>query len=392
MILDSHFPPDYRVEKEAISLIEAGFEVFLFCVRYDDSPAREDYKGIKVCRWRSNVIEYKLSALAYTVPFYRMAMVPKISRFVRENKIDVLHIHDMVIAEAAFFVASKYRCQTVLDLHENRPEIMKEYRHLKKFPGNLLIDLEVWRKKQIDFVKLADKVVVVTDLARKDLARDASRNPEEIAVVPNTPAIEFLSRPLNVDVIKRMENGFNLLYVGDTSERRGTALLLKVLQRLENKIPNVELWIVGRSSFDEDLRQLADSLTITPRVHFEGWQHESLFPSYIEGSHICLSPLNRNVHHDTTYANKVFQYMARGRVCVVSDCTAQAELVQNEDCGVVFPAGSIDQCAKVILDLFNEPARRQQLGENGKRAVIERWNWESTSASLIDIHLALNTR
>ena len=31
MLLDSEFPPDIRVENEAVSLIEAGFEVHVLC-------------------------------------------------------------------------------------------------------------------------------------------------------------------------------------------------------------------------------------------------------------------------------------------------------------------------------------------------------------------------
>ena len=34
MILDSVFPPDPRVENEAVSLIKADHEVFLFCLHY----------------------------------------------------------------------------------------------------------------------------------------------------------------------------------------------------------------------------------------------------------------------------------------------------------------------------------------------------------------------
>ena len=39
MILDATFPPDPRVENEAISLIAAGHEVFLFCLKYDENQS-----------------------------------------------------------------------------------------------------------------------------------------------------------------------------------------------------------------------------------------------------------------------------------------------------------------------------------------------------------------
>ncbi|MDC1375434.1 glycosyltransferase family 1 protein, partial [Polaribacter sp.] len=61
MILDSTFPPDPRVENEAISLVQNGFNVFLFCLKYADEPEYEVLNGIHVKRYPSNQIEYKLS-------------------------------------------------------------------------------------------------------------------------------------------------------------------------------------------------------------------------------------------------------------------------------------------------------------------------------------------
>ncbi|WP_373941084.1 hypothetical protein OEG92_14785 [Polaribacter sejongensis] len=74
MILDAPFPPDPRVENEAVSLVKAGHDVFLFCLKYADEKSSEVINGIQVKRFASNQLEYKLSALAYTVPFYGFLM------------------------------------------------------------------------------------------------------------------------------------------------------------------------------------------------------------------------------------------------------------------------------------------------------------------------------
>ena len=52
MILDKVFPPDPRVENEAISLINAGHEVFLFCLSYKGTSAKnESINEIQVKRY-----------------------------------------------------------------------------------------------------------------------------------------------------------------------------------------------------------------------------------------------------------------------------------------------------------------------------------------------------
>ena len=77
MLLDAVFPPDPRVENEAVSLIRAGHEVFLFCLNYDGQKAKEDWNGIEVRRYRATWFDYKMSALAYTFPFYTHSMAKK---------------------------------------------------------------------------------------------------------------------------------------------------------------------------------------------------------------------------------------------------------------------------------------------------------------------------
>src|SRR5688572_30749134 len=120
MILDAPFPPDLRVEKEALTLISQGHEVILFCLSYDRDFYEENYKGIKLAHYRSNKLEYKLSALAYTVPAYHRMMKRKLTDFISRYQPQVIHAHDMVIAGAALPLAKMLGIQTVLDLHENR--------------------------------------------------------------------------------------------------------------------------------------------------------------------------------------------------------------------------------------------------------------------------------
>ena len=162
MILDKTFPPDPRVENEAVALIENGHEVFLFCLKYDRNVENQEIHKIKVKRYLSNMLEYKLSALAYTFPFYTKIMEKKIINFLQKNKIEAIHIHDIRIAEAAFNANKRLKLPVVLDLHDNMPEVMKLYPHLKKFPGKQLISPKKWKAKEEYFIQKATKVIKYT--------------------------------------------------------------------------------------------------------------------------------------------------------------------------------------------------------------------------------------
>lgn len=382
MILDAAFPPDPRVEKEALSLIEHGHEVFLFSLNYTHKSSFEIYKGIKVSRFPAGKMVYKLSAISYPYPFYRWLVTPLIKKFIASNSIEIVHIHDMVIADAAIRASGKL--PVVMDFHENRPEIMRDYKHVRSLSGRLLINIEVWKKKYYELAARANHVVVVTDLAKEDLLSKSAKKSDEITIVPNTiMKSEFLNYPLALSIKERMSGSFNILYIGDTSVRRGTRTAIEAISVLSKFIPDVKLWIVGSSSADLELRTLVETLKLSGHVQFEGWQNYDKLPSYIAHCHVAISPLLRNVHHDSTYANKIFQYMALGKPLVVSDSIAQAKLIENENCGLVHVAGNADSLAECIRKLYDNPAKAHELGENGKKAVLNKWYWENTIQPLI---------
>lgn len=385
MFLDTAFPPDSRVENEAISLIKAGHEVHLFSLDYEGRKSKETINGISVHRYKADKLTYKLSALAYTFPFFHSRIKKSIRQFIKELKPDVLHIHDMVIAKAVMDINNDL--PVVLDLHENRPEIMKHYKHVNEGLGKWLISTKKWNAVQDELIKRCDQLILVTEEAKKVVAEKGLKRPDQITVVPNTILPEvYLNYKIDDSILERFKDTYNLVYLGDTSLRRGTDTAIKAIALLKDKIPNIKLILVGDSSVDDQLMSLAKGLEVDGHVSFEGWQDVSLFSSYVEASDVCLSPLKRNPHHDTTFANKLFQYMAMGKPVVVSDSTTQANVVNIEKCGLVFEADNERDFSDKILELYRDSQLSEQMGINGEEAVKQRWNWDITSKDLIDLY------
>ncbi|MFD1294648.1 glycosyltransferase [Lutibacter holmesii] len=387
MILDKTFPPDPRVANEAISLIENGHEVFLFCLKYQNEKTNETIKGIQVKRYKSSKLLYKLSALAYTLPFYSSIMSKKIEHFLKFNSIDVIHMHDIQIASAVFKANKKLKLKTTLDLHENRPEIMKFYPHLQKLPGKFLISSKKWKRKEEGFVKKATNVVVVTEEAKLELINRVGKPSKNIVVVPNTVhKVYFENADLQPEIIEKYKSNFVLLYVGDTGLRRGLQTAIESISLVKDKILSIKLVIVGSNSSDSVLKNQVKNLGIEAFVDFEGWKNETLFPSYIKASSICISPLKRNLHHDTTYANKIFQYMSFAKPLLVSNAISQQNIVEKAVAGLVHKAENSNDFSLKVLELFNNLGLQKELGENGKTFIENEFCWELTSKKLIALY------
>lgn len=380
MILDKKFPPDPRVENEAIELIKQGHEVILFCLTYGNELSEEIVNGIKVVRYKSNKLEFKLSALAYTFPFYSYLMRLKITSFLKRFKLNAIHVHDMVVAEAVI-KANKKKLPIVLDLHENRPQIMNFYPHLKKFPSNILISTKKWKLKEEELIGKVDKLIVVTEEAKNEVLDRAKINTDNIITAPNTVRKSFYS---NSEFKNQNKKHFSLLYIGDTGERRGLNTIVKCLPELRRNINNLKLIIVGKINID--LKKEVERLQVSDLVDFVGWQDESTFQEFIVKSDVCLSPLHRNIHHDTTYANKLFQYMSLGKPLLVSNATAQKNLIERVNSGLVHKEQNVEDFTDKILQLYKNEPLRKKLGENGKKFVREEFTWDKTSKGLIELY------
>lgn len=391
MILDKTFPPDPRVENEAVSLVENGFEVFLFCLTYGGEIENETINGIQVKRYSSNKFIYKLSALVYTVPFYSNILERKISRFIRTNSIDAIHVHDMQIAGAVFKANKKSSLPVVLDLHDNMPEVIQFYPHLQKFPGKYLISPQKWKIKEEEFIKKATKVITVSQEFVDEVVERTKVNEDKVKLVPNTVQSTFYkSAVINDELVSSYKDKFVILYLGDTALRRGLLTAIEGVRLLKTKIPNVKLVIVGKSTTDYVLKEKVNELNLSNFVDFEGWQNVSLFPSYIEASNVCISPLQRNKQHDVAYANKLFQYMSFAKPVLVSDATAQKNLVQRTNSGLVHLEQNPEDFSLKVLSLYENDALQEELGLNGKSFIENEFNWEETSKELIQLYTNLS--
>ena len=391
MILDKTFPPDPRVENEAISLIEKGHEVFLFCLKYHKNLTDCSIKNIQVKRYPSNKLEYKLSALAYTFPLYSNLMNWKIGNFLRKYQIEAIHIHDMRIAEAVFKANKTLKLPTVLDLHDNMPEIMKLYAHLQKFPGKQLISPKKWKQKEEEFIQKATKIITVSQEFIEEVVGRTQIDRNKIVLVPNTVHQSFYKdAKIDNSIVDTYKKDFVILYLGDTGLRRGLQTAIESLLFLKEIIPNVKLVIVGISSIDSILKQQVIDLNLENKVDFQGWQDVSLFPSYIVASAVCISPLLRNIQHDVAYANKLFQYMSFGKPVLVSDAIAQKNLIERTNSGLVHLEKNAQDFADKVLQLYNDEALCVRLGQNGKQFVEEEFCWEKTSEKLIALYANLS--
>ena len=387
MILDAPFPIDPRVSNEASALISAGHEVYLFCLSYSKKFIKKEViDSINIRRYYCSKLTYKFSALAYTFPYYKINMSSKINNFLNSNSIDRIHIHDIQIASSVF-KANLKSLPVTLDLHENRPEIMKFYKHVNSFLGKLLISPKKWKIAEEKFSKAANNIIVVTNAAKTELCNRIGLNKNKITVFPNTVRKSFYTDfDLDNNLVEKYRDNFVLLYLGNTSKRRGISTVINSLKVLKTKIPEIKFIIVGSSSYDNELKYLSKINNVQNLISFEGWRNENSFQSYLSICDIGVSPLESNIHHDTTYANKIFQYMSFGCPMICSNVIAQKEIVEKYEVGELFSPGNSKEFTEKVISLYNNIDKINTYSLNSRSAIENHLNNDIVSTEIVKIY------
>jgi glycosyltransferase involved in cell wall biosynthesis len=392
-ITDKEFPPEPRIYNEAYTLVKAGVQVTVLALTISDSVAKEELlDDIRIIRIKcSKPIIKKLWALAFTLPFLRWYLTPKIVPYLSVLEYDIIHLHNIILAPIIFRY-NVHKRPIVLDIHENLPEIIQEYPHYNTILGQLSIFPSIWRKMEKYFIKKADLCVVVADEAKDFYVKHFQLNNTNFLTLPNTVLESFYKNPpIDSTVVDHYKDSYVLLYLGDTGLRRGLPIVISVLPDLIKLIPNLKLVIAGRSRTDDVLKEQAKQLNVAKHIDFLGWIDNKLFPSYISLSKICLCPLARNKHHDTTYANKIFQYMSFGKPTVMSNCTSQKNLVNQYNCGLIFEDGDKNGLLSAIISLYSDEELYNTISKNSRVLIENQINWEKLKVLMIDNYNKLLT-
>ncbi len=388
MILDSSFPVDDRVEKEARTLIEAGFEVHLLCLSFGNQSLQEQINGIHISRVFLNKQVYKkLSALILTFPFYNWFWKKRIQKFVLKKNIDVLHIHDLPLCGISIDIAQKYNIPLVADMHENYPMLISESRHSNTLLGKILISKKKWFVKEKEWLEKIKHIIVVADEMKQRL-QAVLPEIKNFAVVPNTIHInDFLKlQKRDHERSAKYKDDFIILYYGGLGRLRGIETVIEAVSLLKGKITRLRFVIVGTGSVMNELKIKVKNDGLQKSVSFEGWQEQSVLNAYMENADICVLPHIKSVQTDNSSPNKLFIYMLFKKPVIASNCHSIQKIIEEYDCGLIYKSGDSEHLARQIQELYTNSSKAEQLGENGHLAVKTHFNWSKTSQPLIDLY------
>jgi glycosyltransferase involved in cell wall biosynthesis len=388
MIATRHSLDDARVvHKEAISLGNAGHDVFLVIscndvyeyVRKDGSVIAAG-KGLN-----GEVVHMGLKVFGRPKRkglLGKWKMYLELSRLAADLKADVYHAHepDLSLAIAVrtkrLLAKQGFRAHVVHDMHEYPPgEPADNAPQLLKLP--ILLAHILWNKLSMKWV---DQVFTANNIVRGYAL--ALSYQKSVDVLYNAPSLKVFPQPTRKSWLAKGER-LLLCHEGSLPFDRGLKEMIEAVYSLRDRVC---LRIVGDVFGEErawlkreiDEKNLHDTITIT------GWLPYEKVSEAINDCHVGLILFRICIENRLAGPpNKLFNYMNAGLPVLSVDFPEMRQIIVEEECGILI----CDQSVKSIIDaiefLLANPENLRKLGENGQKAVRERYSWEVMEIKLL---------
>lgn len=387
MLLDGEFPPDERVEKEAVSLIHHGNEVSLLCLNYGKQVPTELYNGIYVIRIKINKnIRNKLLATYLILPFYKFFWKSKVERLLKLNQIDVLHIHDLPLSDIGIRLRKKHYIKVVCDQHEYYSKWIVNTAHYNTPVGKMVKLFSNWDSYEKKYLPSADLVVTVEQPLKDFYVSECRIKNERIVVLPNTPSIKLFNyNSIDQKIIDKFNDYFVIFYAGSIDILRGIDTIIGSLPLLRKKIPNLKFVFAGRFNpkYYDPIR-IINNMGVSELTEYLGWIPLSSLPAYIAASDICVHvPPISSDEVNNSIATKIYQYLLMHKPVIVGQAKLMREFVEKNKFGLSIRESDSNDLADKIYHLYSSPGLIQEFTRNAKKVAFE-YTWEQTSKSFID--------
>lgn len=83
---------------------------------------------------------------------------------------------------------------------------------------------------------------------------------------------------------------------------------------------------------------------------------------------------------------KLFEYMMSGIPVIATDFILWKEIIEQYKCGICVNPRDTDAIAKAISYIKDHPDKAKQMGDNGRKAVQEQYNWSSQEEILFNMY------
>lgn len=386
LVEDLPVPFDRRVWTEAKTLRDAGWQVTVVSPKGRDRARwHERSEGIEVFRYPLPTTAAGLlpHAIEYAVAMPASLILSLLAS--RRGAFDVVHACNP--PDFFFPIGWLFRrlgSAFIYDQHDLAPEV---YVAQGGRPRGLVHRFLRWCERRT--YRTADVVISTNETYRRFALERGGVAPDRAFVVRSSPDPERIHR-VEPDPDLRRGRPHLVAYLGTMGPQDGVDLFVRAARRILAQRPGAVRFIaMGGGNQRPALARLAAELDLTDEdITFTGRVPDDQVRTTLSTADVAISPDPANDFNEHSTMNKTLEYMAVGVPVVAFDL--EETRVSAGDAALYAKPNDPDELGDLVLQLLDDPDRRQRMGAIGTERITGPLSWERSAEQLLAAYEAGN--
>ncbi|EXB45643.1 glycosyltransferase family 4 protein [Acinetobacter sp. 1000160] len=285
----------------------------------------------------------------------------------------IYHLHDPELIPIGLKL-KKHGKKVLFDAHEDLPNQIMSKHYLNVFSKKVIAFL-VKTYEKYACAKL-DGIVTATPFIR-DKFLNINKNTLDIN---NYPKLEEFSS-ISMDTLK----GNQVCYIGGLADVRGIVEMVHAINLADS---NTNLFLAGDFA-DKKLEQYVIEMEGWKKVNFLGYVGRDEIRKTLASSVAGLVVLHPTRSYLDSLPVKMFEYMCAGIPVIASDFPLWRSIIDNARCGICVDPLKPAAIAQAIDYFVNSPDEARLMGQQGRTAVLEKYNWSIEEKKLFNFYSSI---
>ncbi|HEX6516518.1 MAG TPA: glycosyltransferase family 4 protein [Nocardioidaceae bacterium] len=381
-------PFDRRVWLECRSLTRAGYDVTVVCPRGKDSRPYQVIDGVSIHTYPPYAPGGSKLGFVAEYAYSFLATARQAVRARRRGPFDVIQACNPpdIFWPLARWFRMRDGSRFVFDHHDLCPELYES-----RFPDGARLPLRGLLLLERATFRTADRVTSTNESYAGVAVRRGGKLPEHVTVVRTGPDPERL-KPVPADPALRRGREHLVAYLGVMGPQDGVDLALAAADHVVHGLGRTDIafTLMGSGDCFEELVAQRDRLGLQDYVELTGRVPDETVAAVLSTADVGLSPDPKNPLNDVSTMNKTMEYMAFGLPVVAFDL--KETRVSAGEAGVYAEPNEVDSFAKAIVELVDDPARRDEMGRLGRRRVEQELAWTHQEGGYVAVFDELTGR
>ncbi len=241
------------------------------------------------------------------------------------------------------------------------------------------------------FCRNADKVVSILPYAKEYLVQHGMAG-DKFAHVPNginladwSSMNDIPEQYKNTIMDAKQEGRFVIGFFGSHTKSYSLDILLQALSKCDQN--KLFVAFLGNGNYKEYLIRLAEQLNLDKKcfAFFDAVPKKAV-PSFTALLDACyVAAINNKMFKFGIGMNKLFDSMMSGKPLLYA-VNASNNFAKEYNCGVSVEAENVEALVYGISELLQStPENLREMGNNGKKAVLEKYNYEALAKMFLDV-------